>query len=48
MFAFFEDKLFEKLIFGRSGLNSSVFEKTFNLILMHFVHETLCFEEFLH
>ena len=44
----FDDKLIEKLVFRRSGLNSSVFEKTFNLILMHFIHETLCFEEFLH
>ena len=44
----FDDKLIEKLVFRRSGLNSSVFEKNFNLILMHFIHETLCFEEFLH
>ena len=44
----FEDKLVEKLIFGRSGLNLSVYEKTFNLILMHFIYEILCFEEFLH
>ena len=32
----FEDKLIENLDFGRSGLNSSVFWKTFRLILMHF------------
>ena len=44
----YEDKLIEKLVFGRSGLNSSVFEKNINLILMHFIHETLRFEEFLH
>ena len=42
------DKLIEKLVFGRSTLNSSVFEKNINLILMHFIHETLRFEEFLH
>ena len=44
----YEDKLIEKLVFGRSRLNSSVFEKNINLILMHFIHETLRFEEFLH
>ena len=44
----YEDKLIEKVVFGRSRLNSSVFEKNINLILMHFIHETLRFEEFLH
>ena len=29
LFWVFEDKLVEKLVFGRSGLNSSVFEKLF-------------------
>ena len=42
----FEENFIEKLDFGRSGLHSSVFEKL--LILMHFIHEKLCFEEFLH
>ena len=44
----YEDKLIEKVVFGRSRLNSSVFEKNINLILMHFIHETLFFEEFQH
>ena len=44
----YEDKLIEKVVFGRSRLNSSVFEKNINLILMHFIHETLHFEKFLH
>ena len=44
----YEDKLIEKVVFGRSRLNSSVFEKNINLILMHFIHETLHFKEFLH
>ena len=43
-----EDKLIKKCVFGRSELNTSVFWKTFHLILMHSIHKILCFEEFLH
>ena len=41
----FGDKRVEKLVFGRSGLNSCVFE-TFKL--MHFIHDICWIELFLH
>ena len=39
--------LIENLNFGKIGFKISVFEKTFHLILMHFIHKIQCFEEFL-
>ena len=40
--------MIENIIFGKSGFNKIVFLKAFHLILMHFIHKILCFEEFLH
>ena len=36
--------LIENLNFGKIGFKTSVFEKTFHLILMHFIHKIQCFE----
>ena len=44
----FRDKKDENIVFGRSELNTCDFEKTFELILMHFFHEICWFEWFLH
>ena len=41
-------KLVKKTCFWKIWVEFMCFLKTFNLILMHFIHEILCFEEFLH
>ena len=42
------DKLVENFCFWKIWIEFKCFWKTFNLILMHFIHEILCFKEFLH
>ena len=42
-----KDNWLKILFLGNLGL-TSVFEEHFHLILMHFIHKILCFEEFLH
>ena len=37
-----------KSCFWKIWVKFKCFWKTFHLILMHFIHKTLCFEEFLH
>ena len=44
----FEDKLVGKTCFWKIWVEFKCFWKTFKLILMHFIHEILWFEEFLH
>ena len=37
-----------KSYFGENWVQNKCFWKAFHLILMHFIHKILCFEEFLH
>ena len=49
MFAIWEFKdKWLKTLFLRNLGSKQVFWKAFHLILMHFIHKILCFEEFLH
>ena len=48
MFNVFFGKFDWKTCFWEVWVEFKCFWKTFHLILMHFIHKTMCFEEFLH